>query len=148
MHYIQLSCLFSISLQCPLNQNSSLVFVCLFWSFTTIDIFKVSGQLFYRKYLIWGLSDVSSRGVRVVQTWSAHQHRRADAVFIFVSQQEAHDVALSHSGDVNVGQVVDVLIHMTPPLAHEALLKVKEGLHLIDVQYLKMWRCSYVGVKH
>lgn len=53
-------------------------------------------------------------------------------MFVFVSQQEAHDVALSHSGDVNIGQVVDLLIHMTPPLAHEALLKVKEGFHLMS----------------
>lgn len=53
-------------------------------------------------------------------------------MFVFVSWQEAYDVVLSHSGDVNVGQVVDVLIHMSPPLAHEDLLKVREGLHLMS----------------
>lgn len=44
------------------------LFICfvLSWSFMTIDIFKVSGQLFYRKYLILGLFDVSSRGDRGV----------------------------------------------------------------------------------
>lgn len=36
-------------------------------------------------------------------------------MFIFVSQQEAHDVALSHSGGVNIDQVADLLIHMAPP---------------------------------
>lgn len=47
------------------------------------------------------------------------------------------------SGDVNIGHWVDMLICLTPPLAHEALLKVKEGLSLIHpgIWYLRMWRC-------
>lgn len=53
-------------------------------------------------------------------------------MFVFASQQEAHDMALSHSGDVNIGQMVDLLIHVTPPLAQEALLKAKEGSHLMS----------------
>lgn len=35
------------------------------------------------------------------------------------------------SGDVNIGQLVDLSTCLTPPLIHEALLKVKEGLSLI-----------------
>lgn len=47
------------------------------------------------------------------------------------------------SGDVNIGHLVDMLICLTPPLAPEALLKVKEGLSLIHpgIWYLRMWRC-------
>lgn len=44
------------------------------------------------------------------------------------------------SGDINIDRLVDLLICLTPPLAHESLLKVKEGLSLVHpgAWYLRM----------
>lgn len=52
------------------------------------------------------------------------------------------------SGDVNIGQLVDLLICLTPPLAHEALLKVKEELSLRGSWYLRIWRYREVRSTH
>lgn len=89
-------------------------------------------QLFYRKYLIWGLFDVSSCCIDLVSV--------PDAVSVFVSQQEAYDLALSHSGDVSIGQVVDLLIHMTHPWPMRPFSRSRRAPS--NVQYLEMWRCS------
>lgn len=48
------------------------------------------------------------------------------------------------SRDVNMGHVADLLICLSPPLAHETLLNVKERLHLIHpgimvAEYLEYW---------
>lgn len=48
-----------------------------------------------------------------------------------VSYQEINTDTLSLPGGVKVDHLVNLLIHLTLPLAHEALLQVREGLSLI-----------------
>ena len=50
--------------------------------------------------------------------------------------------------NVNTCCLVDLLICLTPPLAHEALLKVKGGLSLPGIWYLMIQRYKEVKNRH